>query len=174
MHQSHDIQYALETTKVLYEPDRRIETFNQTRFEFLLITELMDSVGKVRIRTGELEAQKPQIIRPEGFGGLELEGFTEKAQELFNWLSEQGADLSFLQYGFQMRRTTVNEETLHEPIEQVRARLVDQAKQEGAPNKALIEGVDDAWEVSVMKFALEMMMKSAQINQFDFKRKGLL
>ena len=49
MHSQDDIQYALETTKVLREPDHRIMTFGETRFEFQLISELMDRVGEVRI-----------------------------------------------------------------------------------------------------------------------------
>ena len=50
MHTPDDIQYALETTRVLREPDRRIETFGDTRFQFQIISELMDQVGQVRIR----------------------------------------------------------------------------------------------------------------------------
>ena len=38
-----DIVYAMETTQVLYEPARRIDTFGSTRFDFHLITEFMDS-----------------------------------------------------------------------------------------------------------------------------------
>ena len=64
MHSPDDIQYALETTRVLREPDRRIETFGETRFEFQIISELMDQVGQVRIRTGEVEAMRPRILRP--------------------------------------------------------------------------------------------------------------
>jgi hypothetical protein len=45
MHSQDDIHYALETTKVLREPDRRIDTFGETRFEFQLISELMDRSG---------------------------------------------------------------------------------------------------------------------------------
>ena len=41
MHSPDNIQYALETTRVLLEPDRRIDTFGDTRFEFLLLSELM-------------------------------------------------------------------------------------------------------------------------------------
>ena len=41
-HSPDDIQYALETTEVLHEPDRRIDTFGDTRFEFRMISELMD------------------------------------------------------------------------------------------------------------------------------------
>ena len=67
MHSPDDMQYALETTRVLYEPDRRIDTFGSTRFEFELLSELMDWVGKVRIRTGEVEAHRPTLIRPSGY-----------------------------------------------------------------------------------------------------------
>src|SRR6187402_3313764 len=42
MHSPDNIQYALETTRVLLEPDRRIDTFGDTRFEFQLLSELMD------------------------------------------------------------------------------------------------------------------------------------
>ena len=31
-----DIAYAMETTKVVHEPDRRIDTFGTTNFEFHL------------------------------------------------------------------------------------------------------------------------------------------
>ena len=45
----------METAELIHEPDRRIETFGSTRFEFLLLSEMMDSIGHVRIRTGEVE-----------------------------------------------------------------------------------------------------------------------
>ncbi len=32
MHSPDDVQYAMETTRVLLEPDRRIETFGTTSF----------------------------------------------------------------------------------------------------------------------------------------------
>ena len=44
----------------------------------------------------------------------------------------------------------------------------------GNPTRAVIEGVDDAWEVSILKFSFEMIMRSHEINAFDFKRRGLL
>ena len=71
MHSQDDIHYALETTKVLREPDRRIDTFGETRFEFQLISELMDRSGEVRIRTGEVEAMRPRILRPTAYNEVE-------------------------------------------------------------------------------------------------------
>ena len=75
MHSQDDIHYALETTKVLREPDRRIDTFGETRFEFQLISELMDRTGEVRIRTGSVEAMRPRILRPSAYNEVQLEGF---------------------------------------------------------------------------------------------------
>ncbi|MGC6566895.1 MAG: hypothetical protein ACON38_14945 [Akkermansiaceae bacterium] len=164
----------METTRVLHEPDRRIETFGSTRFEFEILSEQMDTVGKVMIRRGEVEAQKPQLIKPTGMSDIELEGFDPKVLQVIEHLQEMGADLSFLQYGFQFRRSEVSEEIVHERLETVRDNVMAEVRRTGNPSLAIIESVDDAWEVGVMKFTLEMILRSSDINRFDLKRKGLL
>lgn len=178
MHSPDDIQYAMETTRVLMEPDRRIDTFGETRFEFQLLSELMDSAGKIRIRSGEVEALKPRIVRPEGFGDVELEGFSDKARERFDALVEklrdQGQDLAFLNYGFRFKRGEVREELVTDSLEVVRDRVIEDARLAGNPARAIIEGVDDTWEVSIFKFSFEMILRSWAINRFDFQRRGLL
>lgn len=178
MHSPDDIQYALETTRVLHEPDRRIDTFGETRFEFLLFSELMDRSGEVRIRSGEVEAMRPRILRPEAYREIELEGFNENARKrldaLVDRLRSEGKDLAFLQYGFQFRRSTVSEEIVHDSLDSVRDRLLAEQDRTGNPARAIIEGVDDAWEVCLFKFSFEMILRSQEINAFDFKRRGLL
>lgn len=177
-HSPDDIQYALETTRVLHEPDRRIDTFGDTSFEFQLISELMDSAGQVRVRTGRMEAQRPRILKPDAYRGIELEGFGDKARarldEMIRRLESQGHSLAFLQYGFQFRRGEVREELVHEPFDQVRDRILEELRRSGNPALAVIEGVDDAWEASLLKFSLEMIMRSHEINAFDFKRRGMI
>jgi len=174
MHSRDDISYALETTSILYEPDRRIDTFGTTRFEFQLMSELMDRVGQVRVRVGEVEANRPAIIRPEGYEEVDFEGFGENARRLYDWMRDQGTELALLRYGFQFRRGEVREELVHESVDAVRHRLIEEAREVGNPMMAVIEGVDDAWEISVLRFAFEMVQKSHGINVFDFKRKGML
>lgn len=173
-----DIHYALETTRVLREPDHRIETFGETRFEFQLISELMDRVDEVRIRTGEVEAQRPRIIRPDSYREVELEGFDPSARERFDKMLEkfrsEGRDLAFLQYGFQFRRGQVHEEIVHESMDSVRERVLEDIRRDGNPARAVIEGVDDTWEISILKFSFEMIQRSHDINAFDFKRRGLI
>ncbi|MFU8892306.1 MAG: hypothetical protein ACNA8L_01640 [Luteolibacter sp.] len=178
MHSQDDIQYALATTKVLHEPDRRIDTFGDTRFEFQLISELMDEVGRVRIRSGEMDAHRPRIMRPEAYRDVELDGFDEETRAKFDRMVEkfrnEGRDMAFLQYGFRFRRGKVREEIVQEPIEHVRERVLEDLRVSGNPALAIIEGVDDAWEISILKFSFEMIMRSQEINAFDFKRRGLL
>lgn len=173
-----DIHYALETTRVLREPDRRIDTFGETRFEFQLISELMDRTGEVRIRTGEVEAQRPRILRPESYRDVELEGFDPSARDRFDKMVEkfrdEGRNLAFLQYGFQFRRGHVHEEIVHDSMDAVRERVLDDNRRTGNPALAIIEGVDDAWEISILKFSFEMIMHSHEINAFDLKRRGLI
>lgn len=173
-----DIQYAIETTRVLHEPDHRIQTFGETRFEFQLLSEPMDQVGKVRIRTGEVEAMKPRILRPEPYRNIELEGFDDNARArldaLVDKLRSEGKDLAFLQYGFRFKRGAVNEELVHDSIEAVRTRVLEDIRRTGNPSRAIIEGVDDTWEISILKFSFEMILHSHEINAFDLKRKGLI
>ncbi|MBK1789733.1 hypothetical protein [Persicirhabdus sediminis] len=173
-HSPDSIQYALETAQLLHEPDRRIDTFGATRFKFTLISELMDKVGQVRVRTGELEAHKPQIIRPDAYKEIELEGFNEKAAEYMDWLKEQRIEPVFFQYGFTFKRTNVQEELIHDSVDNVRDRVLEDLRKTGDPMMAVIEGVDDAWEVCLLKFSIDIISKSAEINAFDFKRRGLL
>jgi hypothetical protein len=89
MHRHDDVEYAMEATKVLLTPDRRIDTFGDTRFGFLMLSELMDRAGEIRIRRGDIEAVRPRIVRPEGLGEVEMEGFDGKARERFERLVEK-------------------------------------------------------------------------------------
>ena len=94
-----DIAYAMETTHVFLEPDRRIDTFGTTNFEFALLTEPMDEVGQVRIREGRVEAERPKILRPGGYEDLMFEGFGEQAEAFADWFRQFG-NVNLVKYGF--------------------------------------------------------------------------
>ena len=169
-----DIHYALETTEVLHEPDRRIDTFGSTSFEFHLISELMDGVGQVRVRTGKITAERPMIVRPEPHSELEFEGFGEQAEAFAEWLKGRMKNVAAMQYGFNFRKSDVTESLAHDSLENVRDRVVAEVVGKNSPMTAVILGVDDAWEICLIKFTMEMIQKSLRINLFDFKRRGLL
>jgi len=174
MYSEDDIHYALETTEVLYEPDRRIDTFGSTSFEFHLLSELMDDVSQVRIRSGKITAERPMIVKPEPNQEMEFEGFGEQAAAFAEWLKGRIKNAAMLQYGFNFKKSDVTESLVHDTMANVRDRMVSEARHTGNPLTAVIQGVDDTWEISLLKFTMEMIQKSWQINRFDFKRRGLI
>jgi hypothetical protein len=42
------------------------------------------------------------------------------------------------------------------------------------PLSAVIQGVDDAWEVCLLKFTIDMIERSAGENLGDFRKRGLI
>lgn len=55
-------------------------------------------------------------------------------------------------------------------IEQTR-RQVEQADE---PLSAVIQGVDDAWEVCLLKFTIDLIERSSGDNLGEFRRRGLV
>jgi hypothetical protein len=174
MHSPFDFQYAMENTRVLHEPDRRIDTFGSTQFEFHLVSELMDSVNVSRVRSGRIEAQKPLIVKPQNVDEWNFDGFGPQGEAFGQWVKDHLKDLAILRYAFQFKRTDIQEQVVHEPLGVVADRLMADQKSSGNPMRAIIQGVDDTWEISLLRFTFEMVERSHEINKFDFKRRGLL
>ncbi len=167
-------QYAIENTQVIHSPQRRIDTFGSTSFRFYLVTEMMDRANEVRVRDGRLHAERPQIISPSLYNRAMLEGFGERAEAFVEWLQEHSRELAILKYGFQFRKTDLKENVVHDPVSDVIARLQQTVDQSDDPLSAIIHGVDEGWEVCLLKFASDMIQKSAGDNLGDFRRRGLL
>lgn len=168
-----DFNYALENTRVVIAPSSTIETYGQTSFRFRLVTEPMDEAGSVRLRMGMIHAERPRILAPQYISRLLLEGFGDKAREFAGWMEEQ-KDIHFLRYGFSLRKTDLSEHLLRQPKEEVLERLREELRRHDDPMDTLIEGVDDAWEVCLMKFTMDMIRRSAGENVAEWKRRGLI
>ena len=166
-------QYAIENTQVVRAPQGRIETFGNTSFRFYLVTELMDTVRQVRVRDGRLHAERPQILTPGYLQRSMLDGFGERAEAFMEWLQQHGRDLAVLKYGFQFRKTDVTENIVHNGVEEVLGQLGQAVDRSEDPLRAIIRGVDEGWEVCLLKFATDMIQESAGRNVDDFRKRGL-
>src|SRR2546423_15580591 len=142
-----DFDYAIENTHVIVAPEQQIATFGSTSFDFYLISELMDRVDQVRIRNGKIHAERPQILTPEHYCRLLLEGFGEKAERYIDRLREHARNIAVLRYGFQFRKTDLSGQTLPDSIDAVFNRTRHNSERKSEPLSAVIHGVDDAWEV---------------------------
>lgn len=156
------------------EPSGLIETFGSTAFDFVLVSELMDEVDRVRLRHGTLQAERPRIVAPQHFARIMLEGFGDKAREFADWLEAHGGDMKFLRYGFQFTKSNLREEVVTGAIDGVVERAVQQARTDGSARRAVIEGVDDAWEVSLLKLAIDTARRSAGGNVEEWQKRGLI
>ncbi|MEY2480043.1 MAG: hypothetical protein QOI04_970 [Verrucomicrobiota bacterium] len=169
-----NFDYAIENTHVVVVPEQQIATFGSTSFNFYLISELMDRVDQVRVRNGKIHAERPQILAPEHFSRLLLEGFGDKAQRYVDQLRENLRNIAVLRYGFQFRKTDVTEETLRDSMDAVVTRTKRNVENANEPLSAVIQGVDDAWEVCLLKFTIDMIERSSGGNIGDFRKRGLI
>ena len=111
----------------------------------------MDSANEIRIRDGRLHAERPQIITPGHFHRTLLEGFGERAEAFVEWLQDHAQHLAVLKYGFQFRKTDVTENIVHDSVSDVFDRLRQLVDRSEDPRSAIIHGVDEGWEVCLLK-----------------------
>ncbi|PYJ15338.1 MAG: hypothetical protein DME94_06695 [Verrucomicrobia bacterium] len=168
-----DFDYAIENTHVIVAPERQIATFGSTSFDFYLISELMDRVDQVRIRNGKIHAERLQILTPEHYCRLLLEGFGEKAERYIERLREHARNIAVLRYGFQFRKTDLSEQMLRDSVDAVINRTRQNVERKNESLSAVIHGVDDAWEVCLLKFTIDLVDRSSGGNLGDFRKRGI-
>ncbi len=169
-----DFEYAIENTRVIVAPEQSIATFGSTSFEFYLISELMDQVNEVRVRRGNIHAERPEIVTPDQYCKLLLEGFGEKAESYVERLRERIRDVAVLRYGFRFRKTDVTERTIRDSVGSVVDETRRQVERSNEGRSAVIHGVDEGWEVCLLKFTIDLIERSSRENLGDFRRRGLL
>jgi len=169
-----DFTYALENTCVLLAPTKRLDTFGTSLFNYFLVTEEMDAVNLARVREGHIHAERPQIITPHNIAGLFLEGFGDQGQRFAEQISAQGGRFAFLKYGFRVSKSDIRSYDVHESLENVAGKLKAELQLKNEPLTALLTGVDDGWEVCLLKFMVDMIATSAPGNMGDFRERGML
>jgi len=89
-------------------------------------------------------------------------------------LREHLRNIAVLRYGFQFRKTDVTEETIRDSVDAVINRTRHRVENANEPLSAIIQGVDDAWEVCLLKFTIDMIERSSGGNIGDFRKRGLI
>jgi hypothetical protein len=169
-----DFNYALENTRVLLAPARRLDTFGTSLFNYFLVTEAMDTVNLSRVREGHIHAERPQIVTPQNMAKLMLEGFGDQGRRYAEQISAQSAQFSFLKYGFRVSKSDIRAYDVHESMENVAGRLKAELQQKNEPLTALLTGIDEGWEVCLLKFMIDLIAASAPGNFGDFHERGML
>jgi hypothetical protein len=68
----------------------------------------------------------------------------------------------------------VQEAIVRSPVDSVVQRLLERVDRMEDPLSAVIHGVDEGWEVCLLKFATDMIQRSAPGNMDEWRWRGLL
>ena len=167
--QQFDFWYAVNHTEVLQLPANPLETFGSTIVNYHLLTEMMDSTAKVRVREGRIEAFKPQIVTPSDFGRTMLDGFDDESGRYMEWLQRNESNLMILKYGFSIKKQEVNDHILSEKMEVAIEQVQQHLNEKQDPIAALLVGVEEPWEVCLLKLMVETIQRSARKHVTDLR-----
>lgn len=159
-----DFWYAVNNTEIVLLPSRHLETFGATLLNYHLVTELMDSVNQIRVREGRISAGQPRIITPRAYASMILDGFGEEARQYAEWLRDHEKELRILQYGYTLKQQSFSEQVITDNLRAVVSRVEAQVRQKGDPFSAVLVGVEEPWDVCLVKLFWEVIRRSAPTN----------
>jgi hypothetical protein len=171
----HDFWFAVNNTEVVLMPKNPLETFGATLLHYHLVSELMDTVDRIRVREGTIQSKRPEIITPTYFANECLEGFGEEARQYYEWLRQHAKDFNILRYpGYIVQKTELNEHLITGSLAEVLARVKQDVERRNDPMAAVIQGVDQPWDVCLLKLRVDVTWRSFPSNVHDIKRRHLL
>ncbi|MFQ5826991.1 MAG: hypothetical protein ACE5IA_06510 [Dehalococcoidia bacterium] len=170
------ILYAIRNTQILRPPKQTLATFGTTDIYYYLVTEpsyreLVDSSAETVIREGRVTAQRPKVITPSYL--FNLEGFSSQARRYFEMvIGEHGPNAPGLLYRY--RNEPKDLTIASDELGLVVKRLEEMLDREGKPLTSIIKGVDELWDVCLMKFIHDLTASSLRSNVMELGMSGLL
>ena len=168
-----DRWYAAKSARFLLEPSHRLETFGATLVNYHLISELDDHPGKIRVREGRLEAHQPLVITPD-FAQIETEGFGDEAKAYLEFLRENEKNLRILQYGYHLKSDNFSEQIVTDRLSVVTERVKEEVLASNDKFAAVVQCVDEPWDVALVELWLREVNRSARGNIDDLQKSGKL
>ena len=169
---------VLMNTVVVKLPKQKLASFGTSVITYNMVTkplyQTLDTDKQTEeavLRRGTVKAERPQIVTPQFLS--RTQGFGEEAQEFMRELIRRGqADDPGILYTYS--NTPGHMEIISSRPEDVADRISRQIDSESRPLEAVVLGVDELWDVSLMKFIFELTNSSAPTNAADFMRSGRL
>jgi hypothetical protein len=162
------IEYAIDHTEILRSPEQSLATFGSTNIYYYLVTELMENVNVVR--EGRVIAARPKIVTPTYL--VNLEGFSPQARRFAEMMAAKLPHEVGIFYSYKNEPKEMN--IASEPVKAVIGKINQRIDQQHDPLSAIIKGVEDLWDVSLLKFTYELTISSMHNNVAELERGGLL
>ncbi len=157
---------AILGTEILRMPQRSLSTFGPTNLTYYCLSQI--SARQTRVRRGVVSAQKPKIILAEQIKEM-FDGLGDEAKDFAHHMIEQfGPHLRALGYrfGHELEQTKTYRKTLRETYRVLLPKIEEQG------HSGVIAGPEEFWQISVIKLALDMAMKSFRANATELEERG--
>ena len=168
------IRHTIEHTEIVRVPHQTIATFGSTVVYYYLLTEpvyadILPGQRETVVREGKVTSERPKIVTPYYLTQL-FQGF-EHGEEYADFLTQSyGPYHPSLLYRYQNELTRVD--ITSAPWEEVAHTIDERSKAESLTT--IIKGIDEFWDVSLMKFIQEFTLNSSLKNIHEFETQGLL
>ena len=165
-----DVWYAINKTKFVKVPKNTIATFNVTKTNFVMVSELPDRNDKVCVRFGSFSTQAPTLILPESTQMESLYNFVDvRTKRLLKYMHEKGLFCG-LKYGTQITLDVgIRKDFFQMSLEKGSSYFANKYKDDDAT--VVISGVEQAWEISILKFVDYYTRISAPNNFSELQKK---
>ncbi len=172
------IQYAFEHSKILKWPKQLLSSFGSSEVHYHVLTEpvyqeFTRGVTETVVREGKVSWFRPQLLTPGYI--LRIEGFSEEARKALSSLADEMPDLASILYRFQFKREVDSMNFVSGNLESVAEKIARDIDKRGDNLATIIKGVGDLWDISLSKFILDMMTRSAYQSHFpELRKRGLV
>ena len=169
-------QKAIEQTFVVRLPKQHLATFGATNIKYYVVTEpaFQEEIPETDegvVRTGKVVAERPAIVTPNYL--VNLEGFSSDAYEFFHDLARmEGPNSPGIMY--QYRNKPENTEIVGGIPTEIAHRISKDLNERKEELSVVMVGVDELWDVALLKFIYEFTASSVQSNVREFNSRGML
>ena len=178
MSSSSDWYKAIEQTYVVKYPKQHLATFGITSIEYFVVTEplytAIDSQKKELegvVRRGKVKAEQPKLVTPTY--SMNLNGFSDEAYKYFNQVAHlYGANSPGIMY--QYNNEPENLEILSGSPNEIAHRISKELRDKKNDLSVVISGVDEFWDVALLKFIYEFTASSVSFNSREMRGAGLM
>ena len=169
---------AVEQTYVVKFPSQLLATFGTTTVEYFVVTEpaykMLDSQQHNTegvVRKGKVFAEKPTLITPTY--AMNLDGFSSDAYDYMEHMSlVYGPNSPGIMYQYRNEPGTMD--IVGGIPNEIAQRISDEQKGMNNNLSVVIVGVDELWDVALLKFIYEYTASSVSYNSQELKSAGLL
>jgi len=172
------IRYAFEHSKILKWPKQFLSSFGSSEIHYHVLTEpvyqeFTKGPAETVVREGKVSWFRPQLLTPGYI--LRIEGFSDEARNTLSSLASEIPDLASILYRFHFKREVDSMNFVTGSIEAVAEKISKDIEKRNDNLSAIIQGVGDLWDISLSKFILDIMTRSAHQSQFpELRKKGLI